>query len=592
MPSRGEEIVLRGVPISKGIGIGCPVFFSTVEDPVPEVIISTKEIDQEIVRYRHALDQSRKDVQVLQSHCAKEGPPEIFSILNTHLEMMHDPLLTSVIEERIRDMQRNIESIFHHIIEEYKQRFSALQDHYFQERTRDIVDVSRRILGHLRPLAKSKMGDIPHNSIVLAHELVPSETVEASASLVSAFVTATGGITSHAAIIARAKGIPYVANVDLKQLKQIEVHSLIVDGSQGLVILNPMRATLKKYQQLQRHHQMNYKMLKSSVHLKGETIDGYEVRIFANLENPKEMSQLLEAGASGIGLFRSEYLYLSRKRFPSEQEQFLIYKKMVKALKGRPLVVRIFDVGGDKKVDLPKDHPDAKYFELIGHELNPALGCRAIRFLLRYPQILKTQLRAILRASQFGEIHILIPMLSDVCELRAVKELVQQEAQQLQQSGVKVNPHLPIGCMIEVPSSAIMCDTLAEEADFFSIGTNDLVQYILAADRANHHTAELYFTTHPSILRLIRMVVNAANKARKPVILCGELAADPMMIPLLIGLGVREFSVAARHIPLVKHTIRKWRILDACRLAEGALEQVSSQELKQYLSSEGLARNG
>jgi len=586
MPTGSKEIILRGLPISKGIGIGCPVFFASMDDQVPEVSIPKKEVEQEIDRYRRALDLSRKDVESLQRLSIHEGPAEIVSILGTHLEMMQDPLLTSVIEEKIREMERNIESIFCHIIEEYKVRFSSLQDHYFQERVRDIVDVSRRILGHLRPLERVRMEEMPHNSIILTHELVPSETVEANASLISAFVTAAGGITSHAAIIARAKGIPYVTNIDIKELKSHEVHSLIVDGSQGIIVLNPTRETLKKYQEIQRTHQMSYKLLKDASFLKGETIDGYEVRISANLENPKEMGEIIKAGACGVGLFRSEYLFLSRKAFPSEEEQFHIYKQMAEELKGKPLVVRVFDVGGDKTVDLQPDNEDAKYFSSIGHEANPALGCRAIRFLLRYPNLLDDQLRAIIRASQYGEIHILIPMLSDISELRVVRKKVLEIQEQLRSQNIPIADHMPIGCMIEVPSSAIMCDAISEEVDFISIGTNDLVQYVLAADRSNSHTAELYFSTHPSILRLIRMVVSSANKARKPVILCGECAADPAMIPLLIGLGIREFSVAARHIPLVKHTIRKWRILEACRLAEGALEYPSAQELKEFLAEE------
>jgi phosphotransferase system enzyme I (PtsI) len=577
------EIVLRGIPISKGIGIGSPVFFVSTEDEVQEVSIAQKEIDLEIDRYRRALDLSRKDVEMLKELSRKEGPPEIESILGAHLEMMRDPLLTSVMEDKIRDMQKNTESIFLSLIEEYKQRFSSIQDLYFQERVRDIVDVSRRILGHLRPLDRTKISEIQGNSIILTHELVPSETVEANASLIRAFVTAAGGITSHAAIIARAKGIPYVANVDIKNLKKIEVQSLIVDGSQGLVILNPTRQTLRKYQQLQRKHEINYKKLKSISHLKGETIDGLDIEILGNLEHPKELNQLIKAGAGGVGLFRSEYLFLSGRAFPSEEEQFQIYKKMVKALKGKPLVIRIFDVGGDKTIDLPKDHSDSHYFHSIGPEMNPALGCRAIRFLLRYPNLLEQQLAAIVRASQFGPIQILIPMVSDVGELRVVRQKV--ESIQAQIKNKKQMPKIQIGCMIEVPSSAIMCDALSEEADFLSIGTNDLAQYVLAADRSNPHTSPLYFSPHPSILRLIRTVVVAANKAKKPVILCGEAAADPVMVPLLMGLGVRGLSVAARHIPGVKHTIRKWRILEACALAENALQYASAQELKEFLAS-------
>jgi phosphotransferase system enzyme I (PtsI) len=451
---------------------------------------------------------------------------------------------------------------------------------------RDLIDVSRRILGHLQLLSRVRMSEIPHNSVVLTHELVPSETVEASSSLISAFVTAAGGVTSHAAIIARAKGIPYVANVDIRLLKKIELQSIIVDGSEGLVIINPSKQNLKKYQEIKKGYLETYKKLKHSVHLKGETIDGYEIRIFANIENPKEIELLHKNGAAGVGLFRSEYLFLARRQFPQEEEQFEIYKKMARSLRGRPLVVRIFDVGGDKKVDLLPEDRDSKYFMAIGNEQNPALGCRAIRFLLRYPEILKTQLRAILRASRYGEIHILIPMVSDVSELREVRQMIDQIQTSLRKEGVKVAKEIPVGCMIEVPSSVIMCESLAKEADFLSIGTNDLVQYVLAADRSNPNISDLYFSTHPSILRLIRMVVLAANRVRKPVILCGECAADPNMIPILMGLGIREFSVSARHIPLVKHTIRKWRILEACKLAEAAFEHSSAQELKTFLMAE------
>lgn len=581
-----EEIVLRGLPVSKGIGIGLPIFFTNLEEELPEVHISEKEIEEEIQRYRKALHRSRDDLVKLKKVSLRDGATEIVAILATHLEMMQDPMLTTDIEDKIRDLQKNTESVFNLLIEDYKARFSTLKDSYFQERVRDIIDVSRRIMTHLRPLERVKMNEVPNNSVILTHELVPSETVEANASNVSGFVTAAGGITSHAAIIARAKGIPYVANVDIKTFKKANLQSLIVDGSQGIVIINPTRKTLKKYQAIKQGHLDSYNKLKKSNHLKGETVDGYEVRIFANLENPSEIDTILKNGALGVGLFRSEYLFLSKKQFPTEDEQFDTYKKMVRRLKGKPLVVRIFDIGGDKKVDLHAGEKDAHYFSQIGPELNPALGCRAIRFLLRYPDLLKTQLRAILRASAFGEIHLLIPMVSDLSELRQVRSMVQTIAAELKEKKIAFASHIPIGCMIEVPSSAIMCDALAQEADFLSIGTNDLVQYVLAADRSNPNTSELYFSTHPSILRMIRMVVASANCARKPVILCGECAADPTLIPLLLGLGIREFSVAARHIPLVKHTIRKWRILEACRLAEGALEHTAAQELKDYLAEE------
>ncbi|HSX38867.1 MAG TPA: phosphoenolpyruvate--protein phosphotransferase [Chlamydiales bacterium] len=583
-----EEFVLRGLPISKGIGIGCPVYFSPFDENVAESFISKKEVEEEIVRYRFALARSRRDVKKLQKTSLTEETPEIVAILETHLEIMQDPLLTTGIEEKIRIHQQKTETVFFHLIAEYKQRFQIIQDLYFQERVRDVIDVSRRILNHLKPLSKNRLSGMPHNSIILAHELVPSETIEANSTLVSAFVTSAGGVTSHAAIIARAKGIPYVANVDVKTLKRMELTAIIVDGSEGLVIINPTPRTLKEYTELKRKLAENYKLLKSSIHFKAETIDGYEVRVFANLENPKEIDQLHQLGSSGVGLFRSEYLFLARRRLPTEEEQFEIYKKMARNLRGCPLVVRVFDIGGDKKPDFLPEKKDAEYFLKIGNESNPALGCRAIRFLLRYPEILKTQLRALLRAGHYGEIQILLPMVSDLDEIRKVREIMKQVKSELEARKIQLEKEIPLGCMIEVPSSALMCDALAKEADFFSIGTNDLIQYVLAADRNNPNTSELYFSTHPSILRLIRMIVASAQAARKPVLICGECAADPAMIPVFIGLGIREFSVAARHIPLVKHTIRKWRILEACRLAERALDYASALELKAYLAQEAM----
>ncbi len=586
--SEKRELVLKGSPISKGIGIGFAVFLNNTGGDICADLIPKKEIEQEIHRYRKALDLSRRDLEKLQQESLERGHSEVVAILGTHLEIMKDPLITIGVEKRIRETEQNTEWIFHHLIEEYRVRFNHLKDQYFYERIRDIEDVSQRILGYLRPLNRMKISNVPHNSIILANELVPSETVEANVSLVSAFVTATGGLTSHAAIVARAKGIPYVANVDIKQLKNEDLQSLIVDGSQGIIIVNPSEETLQKYQLLKKTDQQQDQSLQKNSHLKSETIDGYEVRVFANLENPAEIDLILQNGASGIGLFRSEYLFLSKKLLPSEQEQFEIYKKMLQALQGKPLVIRIFDLGGDKKINLSAEHPDARYFLEIGHEMNPVLGCRAIRFLLRYPEILEAQLRAIVRASCYGEVHILIPMVSDVSEIRLVRQKIIEIQEDLRQKGQKFEKAISIGCMIEVPSSALMCDAISNEVDFLSIGTNDLIQYVLAADRVNPHTSELYFATHPSILRLIRMIVSFANIAKKPVIVCGEIAADPILIPLLIGLGICEFSVAARYIPLVKDTVRKWRILEACRLAEGALELSSAEELRRYLREEAI----
>lgn len=589
---KSEEIVLRGLPISRGIGIGLPLFFSNTDEDVPEITIAKNRIEGEIARYRLALTLSRQDVERLQQLSLNDGPPEIVNILGTHLEMLQDPLMTTVMEEKIRSIGKNPEAVVLSVIDEYKKRFRNIRDGYFQERIRDIVDVSRRVLGHLRPLHQMRLCSVPSNSIILAHDLVPSDTVEATAQQIGAFVTASGGITSHAAIIARAKGIPYVAHVDIKLFKRFDAGTVIVDGTQGIVIVNPTSETLKKYQSLRKGQLQNFRLMQHATHLKGETIDGYQVRIFANLEDSRDIDYAIRHGASGVGLLRTEFLLFSRKRFPTEDEQTAIYRKMAQRLKGRPLVVRIYDVGGDKKFDFDPASADAHYFSAIGDEPNPALGCRAIRFLLKFPNLLDAQLKAALRASQFGDVHILIPMVSDISELRQVRARMSKLSGEMRRKGMKVARTIPVGCMIEVPSSALLCDALAKEADFLSVGTNDLVQYVLAADRNNVLTSNIYSPAHPSILRLIRMIIASAGRFKKPLLLCGESAADPVMIPLLLGLGIREFSVAARNIPMVKHVIRKWRILDACQLAEQALEYTSADDLKRFLEDRISSLNG
>jgi phosphotransferase system enzyme I (PtsI) len=573
-----DELILRGLPISKGIGIGAPLFYAQAGREIIDVSIHEREVEREVQRYRQALHRSRRDVEDLQKLSLAEGPSEVVAILDVHLELLRDPLITTAIEEKIRTQQRNTESIFHRAVEQYKERFSAVEDRYFQERLRDIDDISRRVLHYLIPPQRRATVQQPQNAIVLAHELAPSETVEAITSSMHGLVTMIGGVTSHVAIIARAQGIPYVANIDIRQLRQMEISSLIVDGSQGLLILNPEPDTLKKYQRLKRGQARSYRLLKNASHLKAETIDGYQVDVLANLENPREVEFALKQGASGVGLFRSEYLYLTKGVFPTEEEQLTVYKRMIQKLAGRPLTIRVFDVGGDKCAAPSTRRPD-DYFAQIGPELNPALGCRAIRLLLRFPELLETQLRAIVRASQYGPIQILLPMISDLSEFHEVRKLLRS----IQKHG----PPIPLGCMIEVPSIALLADSLSEEVDFLSIGTNDLIQYVLAADRNNPLVNELYTPVHPSVLRLIRFVVTSAEKCNKPLVLCGESAADPMMIPLLLGLGVREFSVAARHLPLVKHVIRKWRIVEACCFAEQALACGSAQELKRLLEERG-----
>ncbi len=580
-----NELVIHGLPMSPGIGIGPPLFLEEGRREIREVHIPKRNVEREVTRYQKALSLSRQDVESLQRLSLQEGPPEVVEILDVHLQMMQDPCMTTQVEGDIRRFQLNTESVFQRVVDQYKERFCTLQDGFFQERLRDIEDISQRILNYLSPLPKETKLPLSHNSIILSSELGPLEMVEMSHAFMGGLVTTAGGITAHPAIIARAKKIPYVANVDVRFLSQYQLNLLIVDGSRGLVVLNPKPETLKKYQKLRREYVESAKRFQSAAQLKSETADGYAVEVLANLENPRDVNSLLKLGAEGVGLFRSEYLYLARGFFPSEEEQLMLYRRMLKKLQGRPLVIRVFDVGADKRREPDFSQIDSKYFAAIGPESNPAIGCRAIRFLLRFPEILRIQLRAILRAGVFGPIQILLPMISDLSELREVRRMVLAIQDELRAKQIGCATNVPLGCMIEVPSSALLADVLAQEADFLSIGTNDLIQYVMAADRNNPHVHELYFPVHPSVLRLIRIVVAAAERSHRPLTLCGESAADPRTIPILLGLGIRIFSVAGCHVGLVKDTLRKWTIIEACRRAEAALAASSASELKELLST-------
>ncbi|MDE3055541.1 MAG: phosphoenolpyruvate--protein phosphotransferase [Verrucomicrobiota bacterium] len=567
------ELILRGTPISKGVGIGAPIFLSLAEEEVSEAPLSECGVEDEVERYRRALSLSRSDLQRLQLLSDQDEQPEVTAILGTHLEMIEDPLLTQEVEARIRSRQRKTETIFHHLITEYRNRFTVLQDSYFRERVRDIVDLSRRIITHLHSPSTEKGDTLAHRSVLISHELMPSETIESNAAFVAGFISMVGGLSSHAAIIARAKGIPYVANIDIILLERFACRRMIIDGSEGIIIVNPSRKTLLRYMEIQKRHGDKERSLQGEVHKKTETHDGLPISLFANLEDPDEVTRALRMGAEGVGLFRSEYLFLTRQAFPSEEEQEKIYRKMGEALKGLPLVVRLFDIGGEKRTSLAVGSEDAKYFLRLEKEANPALGCRAIRFLLRFPDLLKKQLRALLKASASLNIRILIPMVSDLSELLRVREMLEEIHSELQQQGIHIPVLPPLGCMIETPAAALLSEVFLRHADFISLGTNDLVQYLFAVDRMNPYVSSLYPLPHPALLRLIQDVVLSAKSAGKELFVCGECASDPAMVPLLLGLGVRSFSMAARQISHVKKIVRSLSLEDAAQLVQEHVEK-------------------
>lgn len=574
MVTKTQEILLTGTAICRGIAIGKPFFFSMDEEAPAEFTVTAGQIDTEIERFRQASERACEEIKMLQDKLQLEQAFDGAAILDAHLQIMSDPLLKERVEDQIRSTLKNADFVFQNIISEYQKKFNSMSDPFFRERFKDIQDLSRRVVGYLREIDRECLANIPQDSIVFAHDLTAYDTAEANGSLVSAFVTKHGGSTSHAAIVAKAKGIPYVSSVDFDSIEGIQDAIVIVDGRTGEIIINPSEETLEKYQTIRNRLQSHLQKLKHAVQCPAETSDGCRIHLSANVESLSELSMIHQYGANGVGLLRTESAFLMREDFPSEEEQFELYRQFVERLDGLPTVVRTFDFGGDKNL--------RKQLK----EVNPFLGCRAIRFSLREKRSFKIQLRAILRASAYGDVRIMFPMVSSLAELCEAKQILLNVKKELLSEGHVVASHIPVGCMIEVPSAAIIADLLAKECDFLSIGTNDLVQYALAVDRTNNALSDLYTPAHPSIVRLIKMIVQAANPLDVPVTVCGEVAADPRFVQLLIGLGVRELSVAPRYLPIIKNAVRNTSISAAKEVADEVLSLSSASEIEELLTRE------
>lgn len=571
-----QEVRVRGCPVSEGIAIG-PAFFLNIEEKhIPSFPITAGEVEAEIARYRDALSSSREDLRNIQKSLEREGSAETVMIIDSHIMMLEDPMLTHSVESEIRQKKQNSESVFHTLLSDYEQRFSQNSDAFFQQRFLDILDISRRILGHLCPMNPSFSFDsLMDQSVIFAKELAPSYTATAHGSKVSAFVTQTGGGNSHAALIARAKGIPFVACIDIVALKTLYIELVIVDGQTGEVILNPTPSTLEQYKHRKTCLKTSQQLLQREVHYEAETMDGCFVQVFANIGHITDLEHIDQLGSDGVGLLRTEYLFFhNRHLLASEEDQYHAYREIIHKIGNLPLSIRVFDVGGDKHFDIA---------ELVLKEANPVLGCRGIRFLLRHKDIFKRQLRAILRAAIHGDVRMLLPLISDIHEVYEVRRLIAEVLRDLKNEGVLAKAHIPLGCMIEVPSAVLICDVLAQACDFLSIGTNDLVQYTLGIDRNNPMMSDFCTPAHPSVIRMIKMVVTEAKRHGRSVAICGEIASNPLFIPLLLGLGVDEFSCSPRYIPLVKKTIRQTRFVAAYALAQRILSLQSASDISEAL---------
>lgn len=572
--SKKEEARLKGTSVCRGIGIGNPFFFTLNDAGANRTILPKKSPEEEIIRFKQAIERSRFDLERLKKQMEHEQLTEGAAILETHFQLLDDPLITTDVEKIILESGQDAETAFLKAMGLIQERFEAMRNSFFRERFKDIQDVGRRIISHLRHTIRISLADVPKGSIVFANELSASEAAEADPQRVNAFVTEAGGMTTHAAIIAKAKGIPYVARVKLEK-EIFSVHEkVIVDGRTGEVIVSPDPETLAVYSHIQKQLAIHTEKLEHATHSIPETYDGLKIRLCANVEAVEEISLMHQYGAHGVGLLRSENVFLFKDSFPSEEEQYLHYQAFAEGMKGLPLVIRTFDVGGDKCFMGKMGGSDEPFF----------IGCRAIQLLLQEQTIFKRQLRAILRVALEGNVSILLPMVTSLPELREAKELLIEAQNELCNEGIPCPNKIRIGCMIEVPSAAVIADLLASECDFLSIGTNDLVHYSLAVDRVHQTAFTLSALCHPSLLRMIKMVVTEANLRGVSVTVCGEVASDPRFIPLLIGLGVHELSVACRYIPLVKNAIRCTSALQAMELAHQALSLSTPNEVQELLT--------
>jgi len=568
-------IELSGIPASPGVAVARIFIFATEDSSsVPVRPIEASELAAEWARFLAAVDKARADVTSLRDKARIEAGEDQAAIFESHLLMLDDPDLHEKIERSLMTTKVNVERIVIDVEREFADKLGQAEDLSLRDRVTDIEDVSRRILGHLLERQRPSLADLREDVVLVARDLLPSDMISMNRERVKAVVTESGGRTSHVAILARAFEIPAVLGVTgaMSKLRQAAVAA--VDGDRGTVAGDPddealARSAASRSASAARQHELD-----ALRDLPACTRDGKRILVKANIEVPEEAEAVLAHGADGIGLFRSEFLFLGG-HVPDEEEQYLAYKHVIESMKGKPVTIRTLDIGGDKV--LPE----------LGaqDEKNPLLGWRAIRFCLSRVDVFKTQLRAILRAAVFGETRIMFPMIATADELERALGVVDEARAEVAAGGRAAATDLPIGIMIEIPAAAMTSDILARKADFFSIGTNDLIQYTMAVDRGNEKVAYLHEPYHPAVLRLVQRTIDNGRAAGIPVGMCGEMAADPASAIVLLGLGLDEFSMSSAAIPAVKRAIRSMSLADAKEVAGAAMALSTSSEVAAYLSS-------
>lgn len=568
--------MLKGIPVSEGIAIGPVLLYSYDMKHLQPYLIPFVDIDKEVQRFRTAVEKSKQQLKEIKKMVeAEKVNNRELAIFDAHILVLEDPMVIDETIRRICTEQKNAEYIFYDVIDKLAHRLERAKDEHISTRWIDLYDVAHRVITNLKESYHNLLEELQQKVIVVAYDLGPSDTAHMINGKVIAFATDRGGPTSHTAIMAKALEIPAVVGLDNVSTLCKNADTIIVDGVSGIVIINPTEQEIKEYEAKRREFEKKRALLLELRELPAETLDGHRIELLANVELPEEVTHIHTHGADGIGLYRTEFLYLDRESLPDEERQYEVYKKAVLTVAPKPVVFRTVDLGGDKFAStIP-----------VPQELNPFLGVRAIRLCLEYPDVFRTQLRALLRASALGDVSVMFPMVSDLSEIRKAKEILQDVKAELTKEGKEFNPECKIGIMIEVPSAAMTADTLAREVDFFSIGTNDLIQYTLAVDRINEKVAHLYQPLHPSVLRMIKMTIDSAHRAGIWVSLCGEMAANPIIAVLLMGMGIDKLSMAGINIPEVKRVIRSVTFKEAQELADTILQQEDVNAIKQIVDT-------
>ncbi|MBU1121317.1 MAG: phosphoenolpyruvate--protein phosphotransferase [Candidatus Omnitrophota bacterium] len=569
-------IKLKGIAASSGIGVGKAYFIGTEEFTIPKRKISHEDISREIYRLEEGLIETRKEISALQKRISDDLGFDHAKIFEAHLLVLEDRVLIEDIIGHIKNKKVNVEYAFSESIKKYVNTLLSLEDEYLRERVIDIEDVSRRVLRKLLKKETVSLQELKEKVIIVTHDLAPSQAASLPKENILAFVTDVGGITSHTAIIARSLGIPAVVGVEIATKNIKSGNKLIVDGAAGEILVNPSAKLFKEYHKKYLKQAKEIKSIHISKAVKARTKDKKEVVVSANIEIPEELPLVHKFGAEGVGLYRTEYIFLGRRDLPFEEEQYKAYLNVVKKVKPYPVIIRTIDIGGDKFLSQPT----------VPVEMSPFLGWRAIRFCLARPDVFKVQLRAILRASAEGNVKVMFPMISGVEELREAKRLLQECKVELKEEEKNFDKNISVGTMIEVPSAALTADVLAQESDFFSIGTNDLIQYSLAVDRANEKVAYLYEPGHPAVLRLVKNIIDAAHKKGILVGMCGEMSGEPLFAFLLVGLGLDEFSMAPPRVPRIKELIRHIKYEDAKEVADKIMKLPTASEVEKCLQQE------